>query len=465
LADEEEDGQGSLMKLETDDSALQLLTIHASKGLEFPVVFCPYLWHVGSVQHAKTQMKVAVLRQADDWFVDAQDPVSDTSKKEALEQQKEEEFRKLYVALTRARHRLYVGLASVASGGPQHANGSELSCLMQLPGLRSLLSEEGARLFSHSVVLPHDAPLSPPNAAEAADEHSSTAELGPPPVLRHGEASRHPVFTKRSFSSLARFGPHGDQHFHAPDHDTETELRPVAGSGEEDVLSQLGPAGSELGDRMHRALENHLGNHLSVRESVAAFPEAEAWEHALSTMVQAELRLGGEVLTLGGVRESCITEMQFHMPTELFSPMTLSRALLGDPLIAGDAARAEWASHLGSWPFSEFAGFLQGYIDLIFEHGGRWYVMDYKSNRLRGYEGGVVEAAMLQHHYLLQSRIYCIALDRHLRHHVRDYRPEEHFGGVAYVFVRGLPGGGVWFERPGLEALTALSELFSPAQA
>jgi exodeoxyribonuclease V beta subunit len=158
--------------------------------------------------------------------------------------------------------------------------------------------------------------------------------------------------------------------------------------------------------------------------------------------------------------------MQFHMPTDRFSAEGLSRALLTDPLISQPGnPRREWAESIAGWRFERFSGFLQGFIDLLFEKNGRWYVADYKSNRLRSYESAAIEDAMLHHHYLLQSRIYCVALHRHLSHHLEGYRPEIHFGGVVYLFVRDMPNGGTWFERPDPAALQSLSNLFTPARS
>ena len=111
--------------------------------------------------------------------------------------------------------------------------------------------------------------------------------------------------------------------------------------------------------------------------------------------------------------------------------------------------------------FRDLAGYLKGYIDLVFEHGGRYYVLDWKSNHLgyspSDYGPAEVRAAMTEHSYALQYLLYSLAVDRYLRHRIPGYRHAAHFGGVLYLFVRGVrpdwvgadgTPAGVFFDRP-----------------
>jgi exodeoxyribonuclease V beta subunit len=463
-AQEDDDAESSLMKLETDEPAIQLLTIHASKGLEYPVVFCPFLWHVGSPKSAKQNMKVATLRQSEGWLLDAREGDPDANRDKAIQQEREEEHRKLYVALTRARHRLYIGLANIADGKGNHQNGSARSALMSLPHLAEVIAEalppegaaEPASVIMTSSPIPHR-----PSARlkETAGSSTPETELIPPPIQ---SPERGPVFAKRSFSSLSRASSTNDDSSHVPDRDIETKPSEAIVADADGLLKDLGKAGSELGDRLHRALEEHLGNGRAIAEIADDLTPSKLWENALTTITNTEIVLGEERVCLTDIRATAITEMQFHMPTEHFSPSALSQALLEDSLIAkGRDERREWAESIAGWRFEQFSGFLQGFIDLLFEKNGRWYVADYKSNRLQSYSNDAIEGAMLHHHYLLQSRIYCVALHRHLSHHLENYAPDKHFGGVVYLFVRDMPKGGTWFERPQTSALQSLSNLFT----
>jgi exodeoxyribonuclease V beta subunit len=127
--------------------------------------------------------------------------------------------------------------------------------------------------------------------------------------------------------------------------------------------------------------------------------------------------------------------------------------------------------------FGTLRGYLRGFIDLVFEHQGRWFVLDWKSNHLgdspADYSDAGLQRAMAHHGYHLQALIYALALQRHLRQRLPDYRHAQHFGGVLYLFVRGVrpawmqqPGhaAGALLLRPQLDALQAVSELLDGRQ-
>jgi exodeoxyribonuclease V beta subunit len=114
--------------------------------------------------------------------------------------------------------------------------------------------------------------------------------------------------------------------------------------------------------------------------------------------------------------------------------------------------------------FAPRRGWLKGYIDLVFFHDGRYYLADWKSNRLgaqgAAYGQQALTAAMASHHYALQLHIYSLALHRYLRWRLPSYDFERHFGGVFYFFLRGIdparPDLGIMQQRPTLETIEAL---------
>jgi exodeoxyribonuclease V beta subunit len=121
--------------------------------------------------------------------------------------------------------------------------------------------------------------------------------------------------------------------------------------------------------------------------------------------------------------------------------------------------------------FGRLDGYLNGFIDLVFEHDGRHYLADWKSNHLGttppSYGPAALDAAMALHGYHLQALLYAVALDRHLATRLPHYDRARHFGGALYLFVRGIRpdwtvGGhpaGVHVSRPGDAVLDALSKL------
>ena len=153
-------------------------------------------------------------------------------------------------------------------------------------------------------------------------------------------------------------------------------------------------------------------------------------------------------------------ELEFHLPVRHLR----ARAL--------DAALARWAPGCAPLAFPTLQGFLKGFIDLVFEHEGRYFIADWKSNHLgwqaADYRGAALDAAMLAHQYPLQALLYSVALHRWLRQRLPGYQPQQHFGGVLYLFVRGLrpawcaadgTPAGLHFQRPDAAVLDALSAL------
>ena len=118
--------------------------------------------------------------------------------------------------------------------------------------------------------------------------------------------------------------------------------------------------------------------------------------------------------------------------------------------------------------FAAVTGMLKGFIDLVFYHDGKYYIADYKSNYLgdshADYQPDALVQAMLEHRYDLQYQLYTLALHRYLRHRLPDYDYQTHFGGVYYLFLRGMtpdhPGRGIWFYRPEQAFTEQLDALF-----
>lgn len=460
-------GESTLMRLETDASAVQLNTIHGAKGLEYPVVFCPFLGIVrGRSPLAATN--AAVARLGDSWVVDVGSDEFEATQEAAQVQESEEDGRRLYVALTRARHRLYLGMAPIAASkrGPKNNSAAD-SPLALLPGLAPPAMDQWpsnwSGLESHGIQFLAD---SPTTTAVVGSESAPAVTLSVPEELLRPPAPRpYPFapFAVRSFTSLSRSDLDHDPS--AADRDLaaldDTPSTATEATESADVLATLGAAGSLLGDQLHRALEDFLGNGRSLEQAVAGYDQPENWQQALAAILDADLELApGVHLRLEELRGDCITEMQFHLPVGRVSPAALSAVLVQDPGIQAIPGGLEWAESLASWSFTEFTGFLQGFIDLIFERGGRWYVADYKSNRLHRYDTAALNRVMLDAHYLLQARLYLLALHRHLRSNLPDYEPDRHLGGVAYLFVRGFPGQGVWLDQPQRQALDRLDALF-----
>jgi exodeoxyribonuclease V beta subunit len=160
-----------------------------------------------------------------------------------------------------------------------------------------------------------------------------------------------------------------------------------------------------------------------------------------------------------------LTELEFHLPIRRVTREGLARVFAehGGPDLPGD-----FAAGLGELGFRPARGLLKGFIDLVFRSGGKYYLLDWKSNHLGDspgdYGSEALQAAMARHFYHLQYHLYAVALHRYLKRRVPGYRYEEHCGGAVYVFLRGVGAGGaggVYRARPGREVVEALDRYFA----
>jgi exodeoxyribonuclease V beta subunit len=217
-----------------------------------------------------------------------------------------------------------------------------------------------------------------------------------------------------------------------------------------------------------RAIALALDNH---PQALPGVPQKEGRERLRAMLWQmlvdvtsAEISEG---LRLDSVtRQRRLNELEFNFPVPHLSATGLNELLsqlgYGGPRLT----------------FSRLEGYLKGFIDLIFEHQGRFYILDWKSNHLgfatADYDAGPVATAMAEHGYHLQYLLYAVALDRYLQRRIPGYRYETHFGGVLYLFVRGVrpawrnsdgTAAGVYAHVPPHEAILQLNEIFGHLSA
>jgi exodeoxyribonuclease V beta subunit len=161
-----------------------------------------------------------------------------------------------------------------------------------------------------------------------------------------------------------------------------------------------------------------------------------------------------------------LTELEFNLPVPHLAAAALNSTL------------KQSGYDVPSLTFGALEGYLQGFIDLVFEHEGHYFILDWKSNHLgysaADYAGAPVARAMAEHGYHLQYLLYALALDRYLRLRVANYRYDTHFGGVLYLFVRGVRPTwpavgdmtpGVFFHRPSAAIIRTLNRLLGRASA
>ena len=229
------------------------------------------------------------------------------------------------------------------------------------------------------------------------------------------------------------------------------------------------PAGANAGNFMHDVFE-HLDfsdssnweKYISKKLEDHQY-ESKKWTSTIYEMVtevmQTELEKGFSLSLL----KKCdrLEEMEFYFPTSSgFLPELAQRIPQHSKLKKYlDRINAEDSRKI------EGDGYLKGLIDLSFRKNEKFYLLDWKSNKLGGTNEGFgkneIEREMLTHHYVLQYHIYTVALHRFLLSRMKDYSYERNFGGVYYLFVRGMKKGtdrGIFHDLPDLETVQILEK-------
>ncbi len=490
------------MRLERDDQAVQLITIHRSKGLEFPVVYCPYLWDGAGLFPDEEDNLVYHNPEHDDRLeLDIRikgtrkereaDPHIELARKEKTA----ENLRLLYVAVTRARHRCVVvwggfyrnhrSPLGYLLGSPLHddrwpwdpeAIAAKLKELDD-PQLQAWVHERGEGAWTTSRL--DEGAAIPYRAPPAAD-----VEIRARRPLAAIDRSRRTA----SFTTMVADRDHGrGEASEGRDRDDTsgdaTRSAPPPAPEGPIVLAEF-PRGAKAGNFFHDVLENldfmapatERDALVDAKLGAYGYPR-ESWGEpvraALRGMLHTSLLAEDPTLTLAQLSPARRrNELEFILPTaggEHGDAIALTRERLAALFRTHEAGLPpgypEQVDRLG---FSPLRGFLKGFIDLVLVHRDRWYLADYKTNHLGEDLGAYAPArlgqTMVESHYVLQYHLYTVALVRHLARTIPGFRYERDFGGVFYLFLRGMtpatgPTRGVFFDRPPAARIEALSSL------
>ncbi|MDD2707104.1 MAG: exodeoxyribonuclease V subunit beta [Verrucomicrobiae bacterium] len=453
------------LRLDKDDDAIQVATMHKSKGLEYDVVLCPFLWESADTKRLSYVFhdeKEGCSRLAMDI------EKSPSSHPKAVRENLEEWLRIFYVAVTRARHmcRLYWG----------HLKGQNLSTFGYLLNLYDQVNLESGEMDANVLV---DA-LRRLNCIglETVDINIPL----PPGTFQRSSVRKDPL-TARTLSRripdqplVASYSAWTSRN-HPEDPDRDYDLSqatpPLAPSGE--GLFAF-PKGGKAGDFFHELLETipfqpDSRTPETVREMLRlhGFPDKK-WTGPVCAMLD-ELRArpldaaGTTGPRLEEVKPSDrLSEIPFYFPLNPFSSSDVARVFRNHSQGLEDE---DFPRHMERLHFDSQSGFLKGVIDLFFQHGGRYYVLDWKSNWLGSnpgfYQGRHLREAMTRNFYILQYHLYVLASCLYLRQRMPDFDYEKHFGGVQYVFLRGIhaghSGSGVFSQRPAPALMNELEKL------
>jgi exodeoxyribonuclease V beta subunit len=466
--------QSDELRLESDKKAVAIVTIHKSKGLEYPVVFLPYLWAGGGKPREPIlfhdpdknfQLRLDLTPGGMDRGLanelagelsrgePGHDP--DRSRECMAFEQMAEEKRLLYVALTRASAMckiFWAGISSVegsALGGLLHPGGCKTDDLM-VADLENLCRQGENRVAIQQLASPHDP------CGLYIPKDSLKKELAARPRKRQVL----PAWRISSFSALTRTEYEPNRYDTQVRHPVQGE----SGANREIVLKAF-PKGAGSGDFFHAIFEELDFRDAGSVEGVVdknlvkfgfkdtAFGDVvlAAVRDILATTLDPGVGKGGGTKEGHPFRlEDISLDQRFTELEFFFDVNNLDLTAIG--ALFASQPNGNYAKHLFTLGATPFKGFVKGFIDLVIQHRGRWYILDYKSNFLGTAHGDygryAMEEAMESHHYILQYHLYLVALHRYLGLRLKDYSYDRDFGGVFYLFIRGMhPKGdhGVFF--------------------
>lgn len=456
IAEPDSNAASQQMRLESDKHLVQIVTIHKSKGLEYPLVWLPFI--------ARFRKQDQAFYHDRETFAAVLDLGQDEASLELAEAERlAEDLRLLYVALTRAVWHCSLGVAPLSSRKSGNSD-FHLSALGRLLQAGEAMDAAGlaARLadFCHG-----DIALQRPGELDLTPWQAPAATI---PRLSARELQRRIADDWRvtSYSGLQQHGFSGGQDL-LPRLDVD-----AAGVGEVVEEPQLTPhqfpRGAAPGTFLHSLFEELDFTQPVPEEWMAEKLQLSGfdaqWAPVLTDWLGGVLktRLPGPDIALNqlAARDKQV-EMAFYLPIAQLLTAERLDALIRqyDPLSA-DTPPLD---------FRQVRGMLKGFIDLVFRHEGRYYLLDYKSNWLgedrEAYTRPAMEQAMRAHRYDLQYQLYSLALHRYLRHRLADYDYDRHFGGVIYLFLRGMDGQeggqGIFTTRPVRPLIDGLDQLFA----
>lgn len=476
------------LRLESDENAVKIVTIHKSKGLQYPIVFCPFAWS-GSKLKENDQILFHDEHSANRLKVDLGSPEQEKNRARAEIELLAENMRLLYVAVTRAKNRCYLvwgKFNQAETSAPAYlfhrpTGGDRCNILADTAAAYVNLTDQEilSRLKEYQTRAAGKIEVASIQQT-SGDRYERPAPASSDLNCRKFTGLLETDWKITSFSQLT-----STRHYLAelPDRDYSTTVVDSALPAIETTGPDQKPAGIfalpkgvQTGNLIHDIFENIDFADCDSTESselinrklrghgfdLSYQPEIAEMVHKVVTM---PLSIGENRFELAQVgREHRLSELEFYFPLNKIDREKLKAIIARHGLAPALNPDREFLERLR---FSPVRGFMKGFIDLIFQFGDRFYIVDWKSNHLgdqpEAYSREKITAVMQNSSYTLQYILYTVALDRYLRARIPGYSYDRNFGGLFYLFIRGIDPAvaaenGIFADKPAANLIKELSE-------
>ncbi len=458
------------LRLESDSDLVQIATLHASKGLEYPIVYLPFVTEFKAAQKAIYNSN-SDANHGLSYKVDNDGLEMQIAEHERLA----EDLRLLYVAMTRPIYKLVVGLVNIQAARtkkPELAH-TAIGQLLFSEQIAAEVFIDNELITNVCQQIKHMVQQQTENDSveyQAKEENLVVAEFKAATKQASQQQGKHNsselTFTPfagdvshnwrmLSYSALAA------SHHHDPEHwlPGVSDESPQVIAGETIAQVEIEPAktpfsfpkGANAGSCLHWILENLdfvqpvLEQYEAIEQGLERYGISIEWGDVVAIWMQRILDTSilnqnlGKSFALSQLQDSHkLVEMEFYFSFEQLSPEILRNALLMSGIDSNQFNMTIFEEQ------EKLAGIVKGFIDLTFQHEGKFYVLDYKSNHLgeqiENYQFEAMSLAMSDHNYQLQALIYTLALHRYLNQRVADYDYDTCIGGSLYLFLRGMQG-------------------------
>ena len=463
--------QEAQIRLESERQLVKIVSIHKSKGLEYDLVWLPFLAVPSKIPTAG-DMNVYYSKERDETLWDMENRNLNALYEETFA----EELRLLYVALTRAKYQMAFALPvqfdkkwnalhyvlsqgeigkEIALSAPKDTETLLQTFKEKMQDNVEICTKPNLEAFPALSINTKNDEL---KAAEFAGNIEQDWRITSFTSIEQGHRRQY-YFTESAGKKHVVFDD-------AKDYDSQNaiEMSTALLSENESNILDL-PRGKQVGTALHRHFENCYFSDLANTEEIDKLRQSLQLDETFTEPLQNWLQqishtpLSNEIgIALADLtNKDCIKEMPFYLAIrEHFDVEAFNRALKAHHYLPSEPLQ-----------FEQIQGMVRGSIDLVFRHNGKYYLVDYKSNFLGStfadYNQEALKKEMLHSHYDWQYLIYTLALHRYLQSVVPDYDYARDFGGVFYLFLRGMngePQSGVFYDRPSVELITELDGVF-----